>query len=228
MISSIVFRIGRYIAAKGLSVRSFEQSIGASNGAIGRAIQKNSDIGTSWLSKIVEIYADLNVDWLITGRGEMLLKATPANSAATHRGQPHLLGSGHMEHIGIPLIPVDAVAGVLSGNSQTMMEYDCERYIIPMFRRAEFLIPVKGDSMHPKYNSGDIVACKRLPMDTFFQWNRTYVVDSEQGILIKRIRPGRDKNHIMLVSENAAYDPFELSLDHIFSIALVIGIVRAE
>ncbi len=46
------------------------------------------------------------------------------------------------------------MAGALSENSQTIMEYDCEHYVIPMFKGAEFLIPVKGDSMQPKYYSG--------------------------------------------------------------------------
>lgn len=129
---------------------------------------------------------------------------------------------------GIPLIPIDAMAGGLSDNSQIVMEYECEHYVIPMFKGAEFLIPVKGDSMQPKYYSGDIVACKRLPLDTFFQWNRTYVIDSEQGVLIKRVRKGEDNHHITMVSENPEYEPFQLEKSQIYSLALVIGVVRAE
>lgn len=128
----------------------------------------------------------------------------------------------------IPLIPVEAIAGVLSGNSTAVMGYECDRYDIPMFRGAEFLIQICGDSMQPKFFSGDIVACKRLPIDTFFQWNKVYVIDSEQGVIIKRIRPGHDERHVVLVSDNAAYAPFELPLEKIYSIALVVGVVRAE
>lgn len=120
------------------------------------------------------------------------------------------------------------MAGALTENSQAVMEYECEHYVIPMFKGAEFLIPVKGDSMQPKYYSGDIVACKRLPLNTFFQWNRTYVIDSEQGVLIKRVRKGEDDNHIILVSDNPEYDPFTLEKSGIYSLALVIGVVRAE
>ncbi len=129
---------------------------------------------------------------------------------------------------GIPLIPIEAMAGVLSGNSTQVLEQECEHYNIPMFKGAEFLIRISGDSMQPKYYSGDIVACKRLPLDTFFQWNRVYVVDSEQGVIIKRVRRGCDDRHIIFVSDNTAYEPFELPLDKIYSIALVVGVVRAE
>lgn len=128
----------------------------------------------------------------------------------------------------IPLVPVDAVAGALSGNSIPVMDYDCEHYNVPLFKGAEFLIQITGDSMQPKYYSGDIVACKRLRIDTFFQWNRSYVVDSEQGILLKRILPGHDDRHLTLVSDNSAYPPFELPREDIYSIALVVGVIRAE
>ena len=110
---------------------------------------------------------------------------------------------------GIPLIPIEAMAGALT-SEQTVLEYECERYVVPMFKGADFLIPVKGSSMYPKYSSGDIVACQRVSMgDLFFQWNKVYVIDTNQGALIKRIKPGSDKDHILIVSDNEKYDPFE-------------------
>lgn len=129
---------------------------------------------------------------------------------------------------GIPLIPISAMAGAFSGDQQ-VMEYECERYVVPAFKGADFLISVKGSSMYPKYNSGDIVACKRLAMsDLFFQWNKVYVLDTDQGPLIKRVKPGSDKEHVTIVSDNERYEPFELSLDHIYHVALVIGVIRLE
>lgn len=142
-----------------------------------------------------------------------------------HTAEPRTVSA---DRIGIPLLPVEAVAGVLSGNDMQVMGYDCEYYNIPTFKGAEFLIQVTGDSMQPKYYSGDIVACKRLPIDTFFQWNRVYVIGSEQGVILKRVRQGSDAEHITLVSENTDYAPFELSLSKVHSIALVVGVVRAE
>lgn len=162
---------------------------------------------------------DVSPTWLLSGTGEILISKKKEGQPITKTDDPQK---------GIPLIPVEAMAGALSGLNQTIMEYQCDHYVIPMFKGAEFLIQVKGDSMLPKYYSGDIVACKRLPMDTFFQWNRTYVIDSEQGALIKKIKPGKDEKHITLVSENPEYEPFELAREQIYSLALVIGVVRAE
>jgi len=129
---------------------------------------------------------------------------------------------------GIPLIPLDAMAGFGKGEFQ-IMEYECERYVVPMFIGAEFLIPVKGSSMIPKYNSGDVVACKRLQLnDIFFQWNKVYVLDTSQGALVKRIKKGKDDDHILIVSDNEQYEPFELHKSQINGVALVIGVIRLE
>lgn len=83
--------------------------------------------------------------------------------------------------------------------------------------------------MSPTYLSGDIVACQRIPMSNlFFQWNKPYVLDTKQGALIKRIKPGSDKEHILIVSDNKEYDPFELPYSEINAVALVMGLIRLE
>ena len=83
--------------------------------------------------------------------------------------------------------------------------------------------------MIPKYNSGDIVACKKLPMDRlFFQWNKVYVLDTDQGALIKRVKAGSDDDHLLIVSDNQNYEPFELHKNYINSVAIVIGVIRLE
>ena len=129
---------------------------------------------------------------------------------------------------GIPLIPISAMAGAFTGEQQ-VLEYECERYIVPAFGGADFLLSVKGVSMLPGLSNGDIVACKRLSMDNvFFEWNKVYVIDTVQGPLIKRLKPGSDKDHVLVVSDNTAYDPFELAISSIYHLALVIGVIRLE
>ena len=72
--------------------------------------------------------------------------------------------------------------------------------------------------------------CERyVPMSgLFFQWNKPYVLDTAQGAIIKRIKPGSDKQHVLIVSDNPQYDPFELTYSEIYAVALVIGIIRLE
>ena len=174
-----------------------------------------------FLEKIARSF-DININWLLTGEGNMLRTESEKeeNISVAHPSDSPMEG--------IPLIPISAMAGAFTGE-QTVLEYECERFVVPTFKGAEFLISVKGSSMYPKYNSGDIVACKRFPMDElFFQWNKVYVLDTDQGPLIKRVKPGSDKEHVLIVSDNERYEPFELPLNRIYHVALVIGVIRLE
>lgn len=214
--SKIVNRIGEYISYKGISVRAFEISIGASNGLISRAVTKNLDITTSWVSKIIETYSEISPAWLLTGEGEMLAA-----------GKPGLIPTDDPKQ-GIPLIPYGSIAGFLGGGNPALAECGCERFIIPAFPGARFLVRVKGDSMTPMYYGGDLIACRPLAPDSFFQWNHAYVIDTEQGVLVKKIQPGRNEEHLCLVSENPEYAPFEIRRKQVLSLALVVGVLRPE
>lgn len=75
--SKIIDRIALIIENKGISTRAFEMSIGASNGMIGRAVSKNTDISAEWLSKIINTYPDVNTEWLLTGNGNIFITKTP-------------------------------------------------------------------------------------------------------------------------------------------------------
>lgn len=211
-------RMRQYLEIKGISKYKFYQSTGLSNGFL----DKSENIGSDKCETIISYYKDINPEWLLTGCG-LMLKTSYEFPDEQCRGLTAIQGEQ-----GIPLIPMEAMAGFGIGNSSQIMEYECEKYVIPSFRGAEFLIQVKGNSMYPKYASGDIVACKKLSLDTFFQWNKVYVIDSEQGVLIKRIRKASDTQHIMLISENKDYDPFELLRQDIQSLAIVIGVIRLE
>lgn len=224
-------RLYQYLGFKNLRPTALEKEIGLANGYIGKQKSRNSDMGEGVLLKIIDYCQDINPMWLLTGEGSMIksdnnnMVSEPAPEYELRNNEKKVYKSDERS---IPLVPISAMAGFFRGETK-IMEYECEQYVIPVFRDAEFLIPVKGTSMMPLYQSGDIVACKRVPMtDLFFQWNHAYVIDTDQGVLIKRIRPGRDDRHVLIVSENADYEPFELSVDRIYGVAIVLGTIRLE
>ncbi len=210
-------KILAFLKYKGIKKVDFYESTGieASNF---KGKNRFSQPGGDMLVKILTMYPDLSANWLLTGEGPMLKE--DCKPVAHECKNPKE---------GIPLIPIHAMAGALTGLQNSVLEYECERYVVPAFAGADFLIPVKGNSMSPTYVSGDIVACKRVPMDgLFLQWNKSYVLDTAQGALIKRIKPGSDTQHILIVSDNKEYDAFELPYSDIFAVALVMGIIRIE
>ena len=133
-----------------------------------------------------------------------------------------------VNQVQVPLIPIHAMAGCFSGEV-SVMNYECECFSVPGLSNADFLIQVKGVSMCPTYNNGDIVACKKVNLkDAFFQWGRVYIIDTDQGPIMKRIKPGHDKEHVLIVSDNPDYEPFELHCSQIYHIALVLGCIKLE
>ncbi len=225
---NILSRIQEIASNEGITIGALERKIGASKGVLSRAINNGTDIQSKWVQTIVENYPLYSTRWLMTGVGEMLDRSQLRKQNGDFSNENKIAHPATAPNEGIPLIPIEAMAGALTGE-RTVLEYECERYVVPAFKGADFLIQVKGSSMYPKYSSGDIVACQRVPMsDLFFQWNKVYVIDTNQGPLIKRIKPGSDKEHVLIVSDNEKYDPFELPYSAIHSVALVIGVIRLE
>lgn len=221
---SFIERLQYYMQIKGINDNQLTVNAGLSIGLIGKARGSNKGMNAVNIEKILLAYPDLNSDWLLTGRGDML----KSEATESQRESMPAVHAPENSREGIPLIPLSAMAGAFTGET-TVMEYECERYVIPAFKGADFLIQVKGDSMQPTYYSGDLVACQRVPMnDIFFQWNKTYVLDTAQGALIKRIMPGSDNSHVLIVSDNNNYPPFELSKSQFHGVALVRGLVRLE
>lgn len=150
--------------------------------------------------------------------------ALDAPSAAPAAPETH-------EPVGLPLIPYDAMAGLPSIDNPGISLIDCEHYVVPEFqsRGANYLIRVSGSSMYPKYSNGDLLACRRISDILFFQWGKVYVLDTSQGILVKRVQPSNHDNMIRLVSDNAErYQPFDLPTSDIRSLAIVVGVIRFE
>lgn len=209
-----------YLAEKGVTSYEFYKASGVTRGIL----QQNNGISEDNIARFLAYAPDVNIEWLITGKGDMLRNKEVVTQRKAEPALPVLENS----HEGIPLIPLSAMAGAFTGET-SVMEYECERYVIPAFKGADFLIPVKGDSMQPTYYPGDLVACQRIPLnDLFFQWNKTYVLDTKQGPLIKRVRRGSDDDHVLIVSDNAEYEPFELEKSQFYGVALVRGLVRLE
>ena len=131
----------------------------------------------------------------------------------------------------IPLIPFEALAGFPSTDNIGVAFADCEQYVVPEFmaRGADCLVRVSGSSMYPKYSNGDILACRIVRDILFFQWGKVYVIDSSQGLLVKRIEQSPREDFITLVSDNRErYKPFEIPVSDIRTLAIVIGVIRVE
>ena len=176
------------------------------------------------LPLLFSLCEQISIDWLLTGKGEMLKNSTPKSPEVLIKK----VDSNSKE--GIPLIPLDAVAGFPATDSSFAYMENCERYIIPEFqdKGADFIIRVSGDSMIPLYYSGDLIACHKIHNIRFFQWGTVYVLETSQGVLVKRVMESIEHDDcILCASENdTVHRPFLLPKDDIRSMSTIVGLIR--
>lgn len=73
-----LFRIKKYLDYKGISNRAFEMQFGFSNGSFASQLKNGKTIGVDRLENILNEYTDIDIEWLLTGHGDMLRKERSA------------------------------------------------------------------------------------------------------------------------------------------------------
>lgn len=162
----------------------------------------------------------INPIWLDTGIGDMMLDTTPRRAmvqtcnAEQHRGVPFF----NKPVTGSLLISFDDMA-------RDTPEYNID---YKPFNDCTFYRPVYGESMSPKFNSGDVVACKRVVNKELILYGETYLcmvkLDSDFYETIKVLRKHKQQpEKIILKPLNPNYDETEVPLDAIIDLYIIKG-----
>lgn len=206
---NVIDRLIQFQQSAGVGgMNKFESYVGISNGYLSNMKKKEGAVSSDVMLKVLAKFPDLNLDWLITGEGDMLKSVAPSDNVPEVRTRPR--------------IPATAAAGSLSGDVASVTLRDCEQLpIINQLPAYDFTIIIKGDSMKPKYESGDEIACRRILNPSFIQWGKVHVLDTAQGIVVKKVYD--DGDSIKCVSINPEYPPFSVPKDEVYSLSLVVG-----
>lgn len=190
-------RVKEFAASKGLSVKALQDTLGLSN-----AHFANTSIVSPRVAKLLkDKFPDANIQWLNYGDGTMV-----------EGGET----DAEVEKMKIPLLPIFAVAGKLTEFVEQIRESDCERIISPI-RDAQLAITVQGDSMTPEYPSGCIVLLSKINERAFIEWGKTFVLDTVNGTVIKKVFPSsKGENWILCRSINPNYSDFDLKMEDVF------------
>jgi repressor LexA len=221
----IVDRILKIIKLKNINKSKFYSETGLSNGFL----DKVKDIGCSKLEQILKVYPEINPEWLITGHGTMIKAEEKEDKIIAERIDTFSLNITN-ENL-IPIMDIETIGGFGSANfsiSQNNISDYCQ---IPAFKgkKVDFMIPVRGFSMYPRYKTGDLVACTIISENTFIQWNEVHVIATrEQGILLKRLNKSEKEGYLKAISDNKDFPPIDIPESEITGIALVVGGVCVE
>ncbi len=216
---AVIQRIKHLSKCNNMNDAEFAKRIGIAQTTYSNILNRNSDVKHSILELILNSFGDLSSDWLMRGEGKMFKSE---KECETTKG--NLTTDSSLEYK--PRIPYEAAAGTLAAAVDKVMSYHCEQIpVIAAFPKYDFTIQIKGNSMEPKYEGGDEVACKRVDDTSFIQWGRTHVLDTAQGVVVKRLYDAGD--HFRCVSYNSVeYPEFLIHRSEVFSIYIVVGLLR--
>ena len=226
-------KILQYLEYKGISKNKFYVKTGLSVGFL----DKGNSLGLDKLKIIIDNYPDLNIDWLLHDRGEMVKsdhKQEPKNEVIP-------ITAGIVKYI--PLVSQYAKAGYLAGFADT--HYMETLPTIPVILTQEqepkgeyVCFEVSGDSMISEENpeeslfDGDILVCRNVHRDYWSsklhinKWDFV-IVDQEEGVIVKRIIDHNpDNGEIVIHSLNPMFDDKKLNLSRVDKLFNVVKIMR--
>ena len=196
-------RIKMFLSYLGIGQKKFETTVGLSNGYINSLRKAPS---ADKIKMIINAYPQLNMDWLITGEGEML------NS---YKMEPNITSVNELSSMSVPLYNINAVAGIKSGQTDGEEIEDMVPWIDA--REGDFAVRVKGDSMEPRIHDGAYVLLRPCVADPHeLAYGHIHLVVTEDRVALKIIRADSDNAHVLrLVSINEAYPPFSVPFEDI-------------
>ncbi len=233
--SQIKQKILLYLKEKGISEYCFYKESGVTRGVL----KQNNGINEDNIARFLAYATDVNPAWLLTGEGNMIKTKRPSNEIECHhnadkhdkiidnKGNIQIISHDSIADVCAtrPRIPFDAAAGALSGIVDSVSAYDCEQLpLIPTLPKYDFTIIARGDSMMPEFYSGDELACAFVSESTFIQWGRPHVLDTSQGVVVKRIFDA--DGSILCKSANPDYPDFKIPKQDINHLAIVVGLLR--
>lgn len=158
-------RVLKFIELKGLSKNQYCLVAGLSNGFL----DKVENIGSDKIESIISKYPELSLEWLITGKGEML------------RTEQALDTSIYIQNAKTAIIPVTAKGGAISRIHDEGFRGALTRVTIPGFEDCEIGVFVQGDSMCDNFSNGDLVLGKRVEDKNDIRPGEPYIIVIDKG-----------------------------------------------
>lgn len=216
-----LLELGKYLRETGHTQASIASQLGVSQPYVNALLTGRKAFGKSQAKKWGDLYG-LSPSWLLTGEGPMLKEEK-------EKEEEYELLPRITEDKGRPYYDVDFLGGYgefaddpASAPVTYMIDYP------PYNKEGVFYMNVRGDSMSPEINSGDLVALR--PIEAWYDFlllGKVYAIVTLSGQrTIKRLRRGSDSEHYTLEPINPAYESQEIPKTQIERVFEVLGGIR--
>jgi len=240
-------RINSFIAFKGVKTASFERICSLSNGSVSKM---GENTRRSTLEKISNAYPDLNIDWLLTGEGEMLANPTEQDKvliASNNTYGDNASGNNNVTinnnvpragktetGAGVQLRPVVTkelasrpdtdvymiVKDGAAGNLNTMAS-------IPPYNNFDFYYQVRQDAMEPLYRQGEVVALAHLEPNADIIQGAAMVVDTKDfGFVLRNVYDRGDYYECRCVNKDSKFESQDIRKEKVIRLYRIVYTVR--
>ncbi len=204
-----------------------EKELGFSNGYLNTTFQRKSDIGSEKLQTIVGKFPDVNPEWLLTGRGEMLRSSYPSTE-----GVGVVSTNKQADDIAVTRVSLDFVGGS-AHNFLEQQQYVEEILYLPKnwgIQQGDFAVNTVGESMYPYIIQGDTLILREVKDNIQnLILNKAYAFATEDQLAVKIIKKSAEnsqKNLSFHSYNETTYPAFDLpksAIKHVFKIIKVFG-----
>lgn len=181
-------------------------------------VREVNGLSHKMLDAICNAYPEISRSWLLTGEGEPFLPGKDPRAAS-----PALLEKDAIRF----WTDISATGGgMVSFEDLNTSEHKVINLDIPEFSGCTDAVSLYGDSMEPRFCSGDIILLERWK-ESYIEYGNTYLVISGSGHrMVKILRRSSQDGMVRCCSLNAQYDDFEIEMKDILNLYLVRGKIQ--
>ncbi len=225
-------RIIQYIDYKGIAIKDFLIKTDIKRGFLDSDKLK-STVSDVFIAKIIAVYPDINVNWLLTGEGDMIKNENNSKSSVISEPSSLFRKTKDKKYSNqeIPLYDFEASAGL-----KELFDTDAPRKVldtirIPNLPKCDGAISVTGDSMYPLLKSGDIILYRETDLQNIF-FGEMYLLsvqlnEWEEYITVKYVQRSEfGEDYVKLVSQNQHHQPKDIPINKISALALIKASIR--
>lgn len=218
-------RIVQFLEKQSISKTRFYSQTGVANGTL----DKKSGITGDTITKIYNAYPEINLEWLISGEGDMLKSSVFSLHSDLESLREQYAAVLNVDLETIPetdLIKMDAPLEYIPIFTYKASPC-CLGYVsIPKLGTCDGACYVKTDSMYPVIKPGDIVCYKTANNTDTIHWGEMYMLyvmlDDEEYLTIKTLeRSPLGEEWVRLTGYNAKYHAKDIPLKDIEWKALI-------
>lgn len=184
-------RIEMLIETEGLSQKSFAEKLDYSYSSLNKIMTGSRNVPNSLPAKIVEVFKEVRLEWLLYGTGAMYIKDQNLVDKKAIKEHMEMLPTR-------PRLPKNIEGSIVSyykGENRSLCQ---ERPIIYNLTDYNFSLILKNNRMSPTFQRGDEVFFK----ETDFlsedggdpEWGEEFLLDTDNGLYFKRLYPAVGKN----------------------------------